>query len=149
MTGITDLPITQGGNPTLLPPGVSIKLSAKDKNLVSLWWLLEIVMSAIVGMNDEHIPPRKRNMYKALADLLAPAKADVQEINDMFSEQINKTFGIRYQNTLADTCIAIVTLLETMVPEQVTKVIMSAGITKKQMVDNWFKEDQDEKHRMV
>lgn len=141
MTGITDLPITQGGAPsTLLPPGVSIKLSTKDKNLVSLWWMLEIVLSAIVGMNDDDIPPRKRKMYSALAELLAPAKADVQAINDLFSEQINKTFGIRYQNTLADTCIAIVTLLETMVPEQVTKVIMSAGISKEQMLKNWFKD---------
>ena len=141
MTGITDLPITQGGTPsTLLPPGTQIKLSVKDKNLVSLWWLLEIVLSAIVGMNDDDIPPRKRAMYKALAEMLAPAKANVQEINDLFSEQINKTFGIRYQNTLADTCIAIVTLLETMVPEQVTKVIMSAGISKEQMLKNWFKD---------
>lgn len=141
MTGITDLPITQGGTPsTLLPPGMQIKLSVKDKNLVSLWWLLEIVLSAIVGMNDDDIPPRKRAMYKALADILAKPKADVQAINDLFSEQINKTFGVRYQNTLADTCIAIVTLLETMVPEQVTKVIQAAGISKEQMLKNWFKD---------
>lgn len=143
MTGITDLPITQGGTPsTLLPPGTQIKLSVKDKNLVSLWWLLEIVLSAIVGMNDDDIPPRKRQMYAALADILAKPKADVQAINDLFSEQINKTFGIRYQNTLADTCIAIVTLLETMVPEQVTKVIQAAGISKEQMLKNWFKDDE-------
>lgn len=129
----------QGGIPTLLPPGVSIKLSAKDKNLVSLWWLLEIVLTAIVGMNDKDIPARKRAMYEALSEVLKPAQKDVVAINDIFSDQINKTFGVRYQDTLADTCIAIVTLLETMIPEQVTKVIMNAGITKEQMLKNWFK----------
>lgn len=121
---------------------IHIKLSQKDKNLVSLWWLLEIVLTSIVKMNGEHIPARKRVMYEELAKILEPTMHSVQAVNDVFSEQIDRVFGIKYQNTLADTCIAVVTLLETMRPEEVTKVIKAAGITEKAMVTNWFK-DQD------
>jgi hypothetical protein len=43
-----------------------IKLSAKDKNLVALFWLLEIVLTAIVSMDDEHKPERKKAMYEQI-----------------------------------------------------------------------------------
>lgn len=45
---------------------ISIKLSAKDKNLVALFWLLEIVLTAIVGMDDEHKPKHKKAMYEQI-----------------------------------------------------------------------------------
>ena len=53
-----------------------IKLSAKDKNLVALFWLLEIV-TAIVGMDDEHKPDRKKAMYEQITSGLL---GDIQEI---------------------------------------------------------------------
>ena len=122
-----------------------IKLSQKDKNLVSLWWMLEIVLSAIIKMDDEYIPPRKREMYKELAELLNPALDVVQDINDKFSEQINKVFEIGYQNTFADTCIAVVTLLETMKPEAVTAIIEAAGISKEIMIKKLVQRQRKER----
>ena len=74
--------------------------------------MLEIVLSAIIKMDDEYIPPRKREMYKELAELLNSALDVVQDINDKFSEQINKVFEIGYQNTFADTCLDLAHLAE-------------------------------------
>jgi hypothetical protein len=116
---------------------MKIKLSAKDKNMVSLWWLLEIVTYALVGMDGDDAPIHKREMYREIIAPLKPMLQVIRETNDKFNDEIEKVFGADYENTLADTCVAIVTLLETLRPEQVTKVIKAAGITDRQIAENW------------
>ena len=52
-----------------------IKLSAKDKNLVALFWLLEIVLTAIVAwMMSISQRTKKRCMSRSPADCLAMFK---------------------------------------------------------------------------
>ena len=117
---------------------IPIRLSAKDKNLVALYWLLEITLTALTGMDDNLKPAGKKEMYKALTtDLLGNVQAVSKAVNDRFSNQINKVFGIDYQDTLADTCVAVVTLFETMPPESVKKVIQAAGISDEMIIKNW------------
>ena len=117
-----------------------IKLSAKDKNLVALFWLLEIVLTAIVGMDNENKPERKKAMYEQVTSgLLGDVQEIVQMVNDRFNNEINKVFGHAYQDQLADTCIAVVTLFETMPPEAVKKVIRAAGISDEIIIKNWYK----------
>ena len=117
-----------------------IKLSAKDKNLVALFWLLEIVMTAIVGMDDEHKPDRKKAMYEQITSgLLGDVQEAVRLVNDRFNNEINKVFGRAFQDQLADTCLAVVTLFETMPPEAVKKVIQAAGISNEMIIKNWDK----------
>ena len=117
-----------------------IKLSAKDKNLVALFWLLEIVLTAIVGMDDEHKPAHKKAMYEQITSgLLGDVQDVVRLVNDRFNNEINKVFGPAFQNQLADTCVAVVTLFETMPPEPVKKVIQAAGISNEMIVKNWNK----------
>ncbi len=116
-----------------------IKLSAKDKNLVALFWLLEIVLTAIVGMDDEHKPDRKKAMYEITSGLLGDIQEIVRLVNDRFNNEINKVFGHAFQDQLADTCVAVVTLFETMPPEAVKKVIHAAGISDEMIIKNWDK----------
>ena len=117
-----------------------IKLSAKDKNLVALFWLLEIVLTAIVGMDDEHKPDRKKAMYEQITSgLLGDVQETVRQVNDRFNNEINKVFGRAFQDQLADTCVAVVTLFETMPPEAVKKVVQAAGISNEMIVKNWNK----------
>ena len=117
-----------------------IKLSARDKNLVALFWLLEIVLTAIVGMDDEHKPEHKKAMYEQITSgLFGDVKEIVRLVNDRFNNQINKVFGRDFQDELADTCVAVVTLFETMPPEAVKKVIQAAGISDEMIVKNWDK----------
>ncbi len=117
-----------------------IKLSAKDKNLVALFWLLEIVMTAIVSMDDEHKPAHKKAMYEQITSgLLGDVQEIVRLVNDRFNNEINKVFGHAFQDQLADTCVAVVTLFETMPPEAVKKVIAAAGISDEMIIKNWDK----------
>ena len=117
-----------------------IKLSAKDKDLVALFWLLEIVLTAIVGMDDEHKPAHKKAMYEQITSgLLGDVQEIVRLVNDRFNNEINKVFGPAFQDQLADTCLAVVTLFETMPPEAVKKVIQAAGISNEMIVKNWNK----------
>lgn len=117
-----------------------IKLSAKDKNLVALFWLLEIVLTAIVGMDDENKPAHKKAMYEQITSgLLGDMQEIVRLVNDRFNNEINKVFGHSFQDQLADTCVAVVTLFETMPPETVKKVIQAAGISDEMIVKNWDK----------
>ena len=119
---------------------VPIKLSAKDKNLVALFWLLEIVLTAIVSMDDEHKPERKKAMYEQITSgLLGDVQEIVRLVNDRFNNEINKVFGHAFQDQLADTCVAVVTLFETMPPEAVKKVIQAAGISDEMIIKNWNK----------
>ena len=79
-----------------------IKLSAKDKNLVALFWLLEIVLTAIVGMDDEHKPDRKKAMYEQITSgLLGDVQEIVRLVNDRFNNEINKVFGRAFQDQAA------------------------------------------------
>ena len=119
---------------------VPIKLSAKDKNLVALFWLLEIVLTAIVGMNDKHKPAHKKAMYEQITSgLLGDVQEIVRQVNDRFNNEINKVFDHAFQDQLADTCIAVVTLFETMPPEAIKKVIKAAGISDEMIIKNWNK----------
>ena len=116
-----------------------IKLSAKDKNLVALFWLLEIV-TALTGMDDEHKPEHKKAMYEQITSgLLGDVQEIVRLVNDRFNNEINKVFGHAFQDQLADTCVAVVTLFETMPPEAVKKVIHAAGISDEMIIKNWNK----------
>lgn len=117
-----------------------IKLSAKDKNLVALFWLLEIVLTAIVGMDDEHKPAHKKAMYEQITSgLLGDVQEIVRLVNDRFNNEINKVFGHAFQDQLADTCVAVITLFEEMPPEAIKKVLTAAGITDKMIIKNWDK----------
>ena len=117
-----------------------IKLSAKDKNLVALYWLLEITLTALTGMDDKHKPDRKKAMYEQITSgLLGDVQEIVRQVNDRFNNEINKVFGHAFQDQLADTCVAVVTLFETMPPEAVKKVIHAAGISDDMIIKNWNK----------
>jgi hypothetical protein len=77
---------------------VPIKLSSKDKNLVALFWLLEIVLTAIVGMDDKHKPAHKKAMYEQITSgLLGDVQETVRLVNDRFNNEINKVFGRAFQ----------------------------------------------------
>ncbi len=119
---------------------VKIRLSQKDKSMVSLTWLLEMVLYAIVKMDPKYVPPDKAKMYEAISGLFANAHKNAKMLNDRFNAEIDKAFGIEYQSKLADLCLSIITLLETQKPEHVNKILKAAGITDKLVVDNWDKE---------
>ena len=126
--------------PQAIVSAIPIRLSAQDKNLVALFWLLEIVLTAIVGMDDEHKPDRKKAMYEQITSgLLGDVQEIVRLVNDRFNNEINKVFGHAFQDQLADTCVAVVTLFETMPPEAVKKVIHAAGISDEMIIKNWNK----------
>ena len=126
--------------PQAIVSAIPIRLSAQDKNLVALFWLLEIVLTAIVGMDDEHKPAHKKAMYEQITSgLLGDVQEIVRLVNDRFNNEINKVFGPAFQDQLADTCVAVVTLFETMPPEAVKKVIQAAGISDEMIIKNWNK----------
>jgi hypothetical protein len=116
---------------------IKIRLSTKDKNLISLFWLLEINLSAIVKMADSDIPARKKEMYSDIIDQIKPLHEVVQKLNDMYEDEINKVFSVKFSGHLADACIAVVTLLETLDPKQISSVMEQAGISKQMQYKNW------------
>lgn len=100
-----------------------IRLSSQDKNLVSLMWILEIAIDAIVNMNVKHIPEGKTEMYAGIRDSLRDTRTLVRKINDKFTQEILSVFGEDYADDLANAMLSVVTLLETMNPKQIKKVM--------------------------
>jgi hypothetical protein len=116
---------------------MKFKLSSKDKNLVAMCWLAEIVLSSLVQCekNSTHeIPENKKEMYKHISDLFKEPHEKVKELNDQFSEEIKKVFEEGFEDTLCDLTLSVVTLYETMKPPQLLKIMKAAGISNKDIL---------------
>lgn len=105
-----------------------MKLSIKDNNLVSLCWMAEITLTAIVKMNKDDIPKHKAECYADIQNQLRPSLDKIIEINNSFEDQIRKVFGIKYSSKLADTMNAVITFLETRSTHATHTVLREAGI---------------------
>ena len=112
-----------------------MKLSIKDNNLVSLCWLLEITLTAIVKMHTEDIPKRKAEGYTEIQNQLRPSLEKIIEINDSFEDQIRKVLGVKFANQLADTMNAVITMLETRSSHAMHTVMREAGISDRVIVE--------------
>lgn len=127
---------------------MQIKLSAKDKNLISMCWLAEIVLSSLVKCHENSIdtvPKSKLQLYNHVSDTFREAHKDVIKLNDQFSEQISKVFEPGFEDTLCDLTLAVVTLYETMRPEQLLKVMQVAGIRDKDIIETYEKSGKHKK----
>lgn len=124
---------------------MQIKLSAKDKNLISMCWLAEIVLSSLVKCHENSIdtvPKSKLPLYNHVSDTFREAHKDVIKLNDQFSEQISKVFEPGFEDTLCDLTLAVVTLYETMRPEQLLKLLKAAGVRDKDIIETYEKSKQ-------
>jgi hypothetical protein len=127
---------------------MQIKLSAKDKNLISMCWLAEIVLSSLVKCEEnsvDTIPKSKLPLYKYVSGIFKEAHESVVKLNDQFSEQISKVFEPGFEDTLCDLTLAVVTLYETMRPEQLLKVMQVAGIRDKDIIETYEKSGKHKK----
>jgi hypothetical protein len=127
---------------------MQIKLSAKDKNLISMCWLAEIVLSSLVKCEEnsvDTIPKSKLPLYKHVSGIFKEAHESVVKLNDQFSEQISKVFEPGFEDTLCDLTLAVVTLYETMRPEQLLKVMQVAGIRDKDIIETYEKSGKHKK----
>lgn len=121
---------------------MQIKLSAKDKNLISMCWLAEIVLSSLVKCEEnsvDTIPKSKLPLYKHVSGIFKEAHESVVKLNDQFSEQIAKVFEPGFEDTLCDLTLSIVTLYETMKPEQLLKIMRAAGIRDSDIIETYEK----------
>ena len=121
---------------------MQIKLSAKDKNLISMCWLAEIVLSSLVKCEEnsvDTIPKSKLPLYKHVSGIFKEAHESVVKLNDQFSEQIAKVFEPGFEDTLCDLTLSIVTLYETMKPEQLLKIMKAAGIRDSDIIETYEK----------
>lgn len=119
---------------------MKIKLSVKDKNLVAMCWLLEIVLNSLVkceASSPVTVPEYKKSMYKNIGEMFIDAHKAVKGLNDQFNDEIHKVFDEDFQNTLADLTLSVVTLYENMKPEQLLKVMRAAGITNKEILETY------------
>lgn len=116
---------------------MKIKLSVKDKNLVAMCWLLEIVLNSIVkceASSPVTVPEYKKAMYRQIGELFVDAHNTVKNLNDQFNDEIHKVFDADFQDTLADLTLSVVTLYENMKPEQLVRVMKAAGVTNKEIL---------------
>ena len=119
---------------------MKFKLSSKDKNLVAMCWLAEIVLSSLVQCeknSTSEIPENKKEMYKHISDLFKESHEKVKELNDQFSEEIKKVFEDGFEDTLCDLTLSVVTLYETMKPPQLLKIMKAAGISNKDILTTY------------
>lgn len=121
---------------------MKIKLSVKDKNLVAMCWLAEIVLHSLVDCekNSAHdIPPEKADMYKQISEMFVDAHDKVKALNDKFDEQIKRVFDEHFSDVLCDLTLSVVTLYEKMSPEQFLKIMREAGITEEDILETYKK----------
>lgn len=124
---------------------MKIRLSSKDKNLVAMCWLAEIVLSSLVKCSEnsiDTIPKSKLKLYEYVSKTFQEAHENVIKLNDQFSEQISKVFEPGFEDTLCDLTLAVVTLYETMRPEQLLKLIKAAGVRDKDIIETYEKSKQ-------
>jgi len=124
---------------------MQIKLSSKDKNLIAMCWLAEIVLSSLVKCHEnsiDKIPKSKLPLYQHVSKIFQEAHQNVIKLNDQFSEQITKVFEPGFEDTLCDLTLSIVTLYETMRPEQLLKVMKMAGIRDKDIIETYEKSNK-------
>jgi hypothetical protein len=127
---------------------MKIRLSSKDKNLVAMCWLAEIVLSSLVKCSEnsiDKIPKSKIPFYDYVSRTFQEAHENVIKLNDQFSEQISKVFEPGFEDTLCDLTLAVVTLYETMRPEQLLKVMQVAGIRDKDIIETYEKSGKHKK----
>lgn len=127
---------------------MKIRLSSKDKNLIAMCWLAEIVLSSLVRCSEnsiDKIPKSKIPFYNHISKTFQEAHKNVINLNDQFSEQIAKVFEPGFEDTLCDLTLAVVTLYETMRPEQLLKVMQVAGIRDKDIIETYEKSGKHKK----
>jgi hypothetical protein len=121
---------------------MKIRLSSKDKNLVAMCWLAEIVLSSLVRCSEnsvDKIPKSKIPFYNHVSKTFQESHENVIKLNDQFSEQIAKVFEPGFEDTLCDLTLSIVTLYETMKPEQLLKIMKVAGIRDSDIIETYEK----------
>ena len=127
---------------------MKIRLSSKDKNLVAMCWLAEIVLSSLVKCSEnsiDKIPKSKIPFYDYVSRTFQESHENVIKLNDQFSEQIAKVFEPGFEDTLCDLTLSIVTLYETMKPEQLLKIMKVAGIRDKDIIETYDKSNRNNK----
>jgi hypothetical protein len=103
-------------------------------------WLAEIVLSSLVKCSEnsiDKIPKSKIPFYDYVSKTFQEAHENVIKLNDQFSEQIAKVFEPGFEDTLCDLTLSIVTLYETMKPEQLLKIMKVAGVRDSDIIETY------------
>lgn len=106
-----------------------MKLGVKDKNIVAMCWLAEMILKSLCAVN-QHAPAAKQDMYDYISGQFVEAYEKARALNDAFNEQIRKTFSEEFEAVLADLTIAVIALYESTTPEVMLKILRAAGMSE-------------------
>jgi hypothetical protein len=77
-----------------------MKLSSKDKPMVSMSWLIEIFLRGLTDNKD--VPESKKEQYEKLQIKYQEAFDIVAAINKEFESEIDSVFGVDFKDDLVD-----------------------------------------------
>lgn len=88
-----------------------MKLSNKDKNLVAMSWLVEVLLNGLAQEKD--VPESKKEMYDELTKNYQTALDIVTDINKEFDHDINTVFGYEFKEELINLTTVLSILYQT------------------------------------
>jgi hypothetical protein len=77
-----------------------MKLSSKDKPMVSMSWLIEIFLRGLT--DNKNVPESKKEQYEKLQIKYQEAFDIVAAINKEFESEIDSVFGVDFKDDLVD-----------------------------------------------
>lgn len=117
------------------PLDVTIRISKKDKNLVSLLVLAEFVCKSIVTITDKKykdfaykkIPKDKDLFYQHIMTMFSETTKKCEILNEGINDAFLRIYGSKEMNTMMDSIIGVLDLLESQDPKRVNQILKDAG----------------------
>ncbi|HQM85475.1 MAG TPA: hypothetical protein PLD55_12425 [bacterium] len=114
---------------------LKIKVSKKDKNLIGLLVLTETALRSVINMADKksvdfqyvRMSDDKKDFYQYIYDLLNPVLSEVSNFNTKINDEYLKIYSKSEMNTMMDSVLACLDMLENQDPKQIQAVMKKFG----------------------
>lgn len=114
---------------------LKIKVSKKDKNLIGLLILAETTIRTIIDLVDkksvdfqyQRMSADKKDFYQYIYDLLNPVLSEVSNFNTKINDEYLKIYSKSEMNTMMDSVLACLDMLENQDPKQIQAVMKKFG----------------------
>ena len=114
---------------------MNVRVSKKDKNLISLMVLAEFVCKSISEVVDKKyvnfpykkMPKAKEEFYNEIKAMSLEVAGKFENINTAINEDFTRIYGQKEMNVMMDSVIGVLELLESQDADRVSEILKATG----------------------